>query len=300
VPFNQINKQTTEPQHLVHDFLRLGYCVTLAGKRECGKSDLATAIALAVAEGSPFAGSITTQGSVLWVAGDNQYDHRKSLRPISPRLNIAPFYVTYARPAIDTEEGIHDIAEWVVKTKARLIVVDPLEAAHSGGIGWDARATLAPFKKLCYRMGVTGLLLHTTRTTVNPLAEMAHLAAATDMSILYKADQTEAGRLVTLHARGRGEDSNVTHHLLSHAQFDYRLAGTSKRPIQKSAKFSLDDEIFACISNSGMALSADNLSGVLRRNPNSIRNALARLLAAGKIQCTHTANRSRHFRPHEK
>src|SRR5688572_418586 len=149
--FNRLTKDIEQPLWLVEGFLRLGYCITLTGKHGCGKSDLATAIALAVAEGSPFAGCRTTQGSVLWLSGTEPYDHRDSLRSIQSRLNKTPFYITYARLPIDTDEGVEDVAHWVYKTKARLVVVDPLSACHSGVCSWDSKQSLARFKRLCYR-----------------------------------------------------------------------------------------------------------------------------------------------------
>ena len=129
--FNNPAKRDDRPKHLVRHLLRLGYCATLLGKRESGKSDLATAIALAVAEGKAFAGMPATQGGVLWLSSEDPYFHERTLRPIRHRLDNLPFFVTYDRPAIDTAEGLEDISTWISKARARLVVVDSLPAAHS-------------------------------------------------------------------------------------------------------------------------------------------------------------------------
>ena len=298
--FNNPTKRDDRPRHLIRHVLRLGYCATLLGKQYSGKSDLATAIALAVAEGKPFAGMPTTRGGVLWLSSEDPYDHDRTLRPLRTRLETLPFFVTYDRPAIDTAEGLRDIADWVAKSRARLVVIDPLPAAHSGGIGWDARATLAPFKNLCYQTGVTGLLLQTIRTTANPALEAAHFATATDIAIYLASDQTRDGRRITLQATGRGDDSNWTWRLQSPAPYEYKPILMSASPTEFTQRLTLDDEVCACLSNSRVPLSAKTISDRLTRNPNSIRNAIARLQATGRIRFTHNANQARHYQIHPK
>jgi len=300
VRFNNPTKRDDRPRHLIRHVLRLGYCATLLGKRDSGKTDLATAIALAVAEGKAFAGTPATQGAVLWLSGEDPYDHERTLRPIRHRLETLPFFVTYDRPAIDTAEGLRDIADWIAKARARLVVIDSLPAAHSGGIGWDARATLAPFKNLCYRTGVTGLLLQTIRTTSNPALEAAHFAAATDIAIYQSVEQTREGRRIALQATGRGDDSNWTWRIQSPAPYEYKPMLMSGSPAEFTQRLTLDDEVLACIATSPNPISAKTISDRLTRNPNSIRNAIARLQAAGKIRFTHHANHARHYQIHPK
>jgi hypothetical protein len=298
VRFNNPAKRDDRPRHLIRRFLRLGYCATLLGKRESGKRDLATAIALAVAEGKAFAGMPATQGGVLWLSSEDPYDRERALRPIRHRLENLPFFVTYDRPAIDTAEGLEDISTWISKAQARLIVVDSLAAAHSGGIGWDARATLAAFKRLCYQAGVTGLVLHTIRTTAKPAIEASHFAAATDIAMYQFYEQTRKGRRITLHATGRGDDSNWTLRLDSPASYEYQRVLMSTKTPEFTHRFTLDDEVLACIAASPVPLSAKSISDRIDRNPNSIRNALARLQAAGSIRFSHHANQARHYRIH--
>ncbi|MEO7453177.1 MAG: AAA family ATPase [Fimbriimonadales bacterium] len=95
--FNRPAKKDTGPRYLIDRILPLGYCAALLGKRECGKSSLAAAIARAVASGEPFARRATTMGGVLWLAaGESPF------RTIAKGMENYPVYVTYARPPIDT------------------------------------------------------------------------------------------------------------------------------------------------------------------------------------------------------
>ena len=296
--FNNPAKRDDRPRHLIRHLLRLGYCATLLGKRGSGKSDLATAIALAVAEGKAFAGMPATQGGVLWLSSEDPYDHERTLRPIRHRLDNLPFFVTYDRPAIDTAEGLEDISIWISKARARLVVVDSLPAAHSGGVGWNAPATLAPFKKLCYQAGVTGLLLQMIRTIAKPAIEAAHFATATDIAIYQSAEQLRNGRRINLQATGRGDDSNWTLRLHSPAPYEYKKIVMNGEMPEFTHRFTLDDDVLACIATSSAPVSAKTISDRIDRNPNSIRNALARLQAAGSIRFTHHASQARHYRIH--
>jgi hypothetical protein len=203
--------------------------------------------------------------------------------------------VTYSRPAIDTEEGLADIAHWIRKVSARLVVVDPLSAAVSAGPGWNARQALAKFRAFCYQTGVAGLLLHTLRAAANPNAEAAHLADACDVSILYTFQSTSDGRLITLRMAGRGGDCNAVRRLESAGPFQYRQslrnALQDRRPV-----FGLDAQVLQTIAKSQVSVSAQDISNQIERNPNSIRNALRRLLIAGHVDIASHAERARRFK----
>ncbi|MEO7453176.1 MAG: hypothetical protein ABIV13_00255 [Fimbriimonadales bacterium] len=181
------------------------------------------------------------------------------------------------------------------KLSARLIVVDPLDA-HAQLSAWNTRETLARFKRLCYVMNVTGLLLHTLRTNVDPYQEVMHYAGAVDQAIHLNTDDSVQPRLLTLRSAGRGEDVNFQIQLTNEAPFAYDYAGQPK-PTPEPRRRSLDEQILATIAQSRAALSARDVSNQLQRNPNSIRNSLARLLAAGRVYCSHHARGARHYRP---
>ena len=296
--FNHAARFDREPAFLIDGFLPLGYCCILAGDPKAGKTALASAIALAVAEGSPFAAMETIQAGVLWLSLEESPEERATIMmPVLDRIEETTFYVTHQKIAIDTEEGLSDLHEWVVRTDAKLIVVDPLHAAHSGRSlddGWRARRTLAPFKKFCYDKDVTGLVLHNVGSGGNRVAENAQLAACAGMSMLYSSQPTENGRIVRLQSAGRGNFANRTWHFESHSPLTY---WPTKPPSAQEAppKFQLDDQVLEFLTNSTQPCCPAEIAGALQRNPNSIRNTIARLTALGKVKWTYTLAGARHY-----
>src|SRR5688572_7405759 len=233
--FNHAALFDREPAFLIDGFLPLGYCCILAGDPKAGKTALASAIALAVAEGSPFAAMETIEAGVLWLSLEESPEERATImKPVLDRIEETTFYVTHQKIAIDTPEGLSDLQHWVNHTDAKLIVVDPLHAAHSGRSlddGWRARRTLAPFKKFCYDKDVTGLVLHHVSAGGNRVAENAQLAACAGMSMLYSSEPTEEGRIVRLQSSGRGNFANRTWHFESHGPLSYWQSSIGVPPI---------------------------------------------------------------------
>lgn len=72
---------------LVQDWLPLGTLAILASPPKQGKTALATALALAVATGTPFAGMNTAQGGVLWLAQEESMWDRLRLLEQCPSLD---------------------------------------------------------------------------------------------------------------------------------------------------------------------------------------------------------------------
>ena len=239
-----------KPNFLIEDFLPEGYLCILAGDPKHGKSWLATAMAHAIATGTPFAGQPTKQAKVLWLAleegpterhtilkhiplppsglswreglgeggeceplhstgnppsgsswreglgegGDCEHVHSTEVSEeddspdtleTSPGTNI---FDSYERITIDTEDGIADLQYWVTETNAKLIVIDPLQSAHSGRSlqdGWAARKTLRRIKDFCVQKNIAAIVLHhlTTRGAKR-IADSAQLSAIASMFIM--------------------------------------------------------------------------------------------------------------------
>ena len=302
--FHHVTAIEREPAFLIDGFLPLGYCVILAGDPKVGKTALASAIALAVAEGSPFAAMETTRAGVLWLALEESPEERGTvMAPAFDRLRGIDFYVTHQKIAIDTPEGLADLRKWVNDVDAKLIVVDPLHAAHSGRSltdAWGARRTLAPFKKFCYDNDVTGIVLHHIGRSNNRVAENAQLAACAGMSMLYTREYTSTGRVIRLDAAGRGEFANRVWYFGSNHPLDYWPTNPPKAlsaPNRSASppKYLLDDLVYEHLENSKVPQTAAEIAGDLQRNPNSIRNSIARLLSLGRIKWTYTLSGCRHY-----
>ncbi len=149
---------------LVDGFLPHRYLAILAGDPKEGKTCFATALALAVATGTPFAGMNTNQAAVLWIAAEETHCERRIILQTSPLVDAdTPLYTCHDHLPIDDPESIETITEWVRRTGAGLLVVDPLHAATSGRSltdGWAARRTLKCLKFLCRTTGIACVVLH--------------------------------------------------------------------------------------------------------------------------------------------
>ncbi len=176
---------------LIPGLLPFGYLAILAGDPKCGKTCLATALALAVATGTPFAGFPTAQTGVLWVAAEEGPDERNLLLDESPLADPAtPLYTCYQPLTIDEEDSIDAIAHWSSETESRLIVIDPLHGASTGrslNDGAAARKTLKLLKRLCVEKRITGLVLHHAKlpkrgSRKNRVAENAQLSATASLT----------------------------------------------------------------------------------------------------------------------
>ena len=203
---------------LVEGFLPRGYLCVLASAPKEGKTCLATALALAVATGTPFAGMPTVQSSVLWLASEESRYERSLILKQSPLVDPAtPLYTCYEHLPIDREESLDLIMEWVNRTQARLVVVDPLHAATSGRSlqdGWNARRSLQQFKQMFANNGITGLVLHHAKDLAKlrafaRVAENDQLAATASMNIILTSQVSPRLGGGTTKGRGAGGEGHA-------------------------------------------------------------------------------------------
>jgi hypothetical protein len=167
---------------------------------------------------------------------------------------------------------------------------------------------LAPFKKFCYDKDVTGLILHHVNSGGNRVAENAQLAACVGMSMLYSSEPTEIGRIVRLDSSGRGNFANRTWLFESSGPLSYWPARAPdpfswKAEIAneidiKPPKYLLDDLVYKHLEDSELPRCPADIAGALQRNPNSIRNSIARLMALDRIRHTYTLSGSRFYDIH--
>lgn len=179
-----------KPDWVVENLLPAGYLTILAGAPKSGKTCLATAVALAVANGLPFAGRATTQSAVLWLAGEESYQERSAILQSCPIAEeTTPLFTCYERLNIDCEDDLMTLDHWRRHTEAKLIVVDPLLGCISGrslADSWSARKTLRTLKEYCTRNKVACLVLHHQkrayqRAMANRVADNDQLAATASL-----------------------------------------------------------------------------------------------------------------------
>lgn len=202
---------------VVPGFMPRGYLVVLGAASKTGKSCLATALAMAVAKGEPFLVVPVEAGPVLWAAYEETEAERMGVMRTWGSVP-GQFYTSHKMRALDSAEGFEALAYWVLKTGARLLVVDPLYAAageDSLASGKGARRVLSGLKDICASTGVTILVLHHLtkmtgqKVTRDRIAESGQILATASMDLLMEArSHPEGGRLITLRGRGRGEFAN--------------------------------------------------------------------------------------------
>ena len=303
-PISHLNKDIPM-DWLIQGFLPKGYLVLLASEPKEGKSSLATALALAIATGTPFAGIPTEQSAVLWLSLEEGPAERRLLLQQSKLADPAtPLYTSYSHIPIDTEEGIETLRHWAKFTEAKLIIVDPLHAAHSGrslNDGWAARKTLQKLREFCIHEGITAVVLHHTKTSiknwrVQRVAENAQLSATASMEMVLtkrmltdhevaaqggkqKSSEDSTGhRLVTLACRGRGDFANRLIHLVSWAPLEFASADPNENwePISKDKPLNTAQQKIMDLLISGSRTSSQ-LINELQVNEGVCRNAITNL-----------------------
>ncbi|MEO7453474.1 MAG: AAA family ATPase [Fimbriimonadales bacterium] len=297
-----------KPRYLIDGFLPETGLVILAGDPNAGKTALASAIALAVAKGKPFAGMETQQGGVLWLCLEESYAERSAVMKRARGTRRLPIYITNTKIPIDTEQGISDLQYWSNEADARLIVVDPLHAAHSGRSlhdGWSARKTLSLLKDLSKGRLIL-VLHHLAKRGASRVAESVQLSAIATMVILLQSPPPrgrslgapETGRklgkasteytpvrsrgiarprIVTLDCMGRGDFTNRTWHFISRNALDYH--GIFAVP---AIPGSLAAKILATL-NPRKGISAKTIASQLGKSVKTIRNELTSLKISGSI-----------------
>jgi hypothetical protein len=294
--FRHINYTTTDTklEFLIDGFLPRRYVTILAGDPKIGKTALASAIALAIAEGSPFAGMQSQKAGVLWLSLEETREERATIMaPAKERLGETDFFISYFANKIDDEQSLLDLRTWVNDIDAGLIVVDPLHAAHSGrslNDGWNARRTLAPLKRFCDNNNIAALVLHHIGRSNRRVAESSQLAAVAGISWLLTMRQEQDRRVVKLRGAGRGEFANRVWHFASDSPLHYQPITHSEALPEKERqapmppKTKLVDEVYDWLAANEGRHACSDIAAHLERNPNSVRNAIARLLVAKRIQ----------------
>lgn len=285
---------------LVQGLIPIGYLVMLAGPPKSGKTCLATALALSVANGLPFAGRPVQQGAVLWISAEESARERRVILEQSPLAERStPLYTCYQRLAVDQHQNLTAIANWIGRTEARLLVIDPIIACagHSLTDSWAARRSLQELKVLAELNQVAVLVLHHIKRDSSSyararVADNAQLAATASMNIVlsscpipsrHPSEMSKQRRLITLDCYGRGDFANKPVHLVSDGPLDYHPTEVEEtpplrpRPRHEGAKSRVLD-----LLSEGPMKSWDIISKA-QLNEGSVRNALTDLRRNGLV-----------------
>jgi hypothetical protein len=152
-------------QWMWEPWLALRKLTIMSGNPGTGKSSVALDIAARVTTASRWPGGTpcTTSGNVILIAGEDDMDDT-----IGPRFDLAGgdssrLYVIQS--GISLKEGIVDLENLVQEIgDVRLIIIDPLSefigVMRSQGDPIEARQTLTPFRTLCQKYEIAGLVIN--------------------------------------------------------------------------------------------------------------------------------------------
>lgn len=290
---------------LIENFLPKGTLALIAGAPKSGKTCLATAIALAVATGLPFAGHRTEQAAVLWISGEESPEERNEFLKTSPLVDTTlPLFTCFQRPNIDEEETLDCLRQNAEEAAAKLIVVDPLLACISGRSltdSWSARRTLHPLKAFCVETGVSVLVLHHQKRgefesqRKGRVADNAQLAATSSMNIVLTSKSLNlegSKRLITLECQGRGHWANRTHRLLSNDPLDYRSVTANDENVDEEAPLTETEQAVLKVIKR-QALPSTEIIDRSGFAVSTIRNVLTRLRNRGLVRVRRDAEGDR-------
>lgn len=166
-------------EQLVKDLLPHNALAILVGPQKSGKSDLAAAIALAVATGRPFAGMAVDQGNVLWL------DYDLAGFPIQGPESTN-LYFANDLPPLDHEYSKQALAHAILEYKPKLVVIDSFYGAIRRRLSSRENALfqLGDIKGIC---PCTVLVLHHTGKRANHIADAYQIQQAADIILAIPA-----------------------------------------------------------------------------------------------------------------
>lgn len=211
---NELQSEIFPPiQWIAPDILPEGLTL-LCGKPKLGKSWAALDLACAVAEGGQFLGTFCEQGSVLYMAlEDNQrrlQDRMNKIRPDTRWPASLSFAVASKRI---NEGGLAAMERWLDEAECpRLIIADTLATIRPANAGKDDYkadyAALRDLHKLASERRIGILVVHHVRKAdaedvYDTVSGSTGLTGAADATLIFGVRTGETGTEVILHGKGR-------------------------------------------------------------------------------------------------
>jgi len=284
----------SEPEWIVRGYVPQGLTI-LAGKPKIGKSWLALALAVSVASGQKFLGSldISSSGDVLYLALED------NLRRLKSRINI----VTQNEPAPKALEcriefpkldngGLKMLEQWINdKQNPRLIIIDTLQkvrskASANNGIYADDYAVLEGMKSLSDRYSIGILVLHHLRkaTADDPLDMVSGttgLTGAADSTLIIQKQRSKTDAVMHRIGRDIEDESEVA------LKFDASQAGWVLLGKADDYRLTLQrQDIIDALKQSTEPMSPKEIADILGANPVNIRFLVSKLSESGHIEKT--------------
>lgn len=252
----------------------------LIGPSGAGKSSFATALALAVAAGEPFAGRpAESPQPVAWFAAEENFYERGRLlahryRDREPEDHPLPITTHYGAIALDDPDNLRTFLNRLQTTVGGMAVLDPLPAFLRNPAA--ARDIILTLREIGINEGISFLATHWT----GPSGPMGGPSVASSARAIWHLSSTPhgEGRLVDLFLSGRAHGNPKTLRFRSRHPLHYELMDAPHSE-GKPAKATAEARVAAALTQT--PASAEELAHALDLSPNTVRNALTGLVAAG-------------------
>ncbi len=271
-------------------FLPVGVTL-LAGKPKMGKSWLALALALAIAEDGLALGTLpVTQGQVLYLGLEDSLRRiaDRSVRLLQGRVPPENFIWSGAWNQLNAG-GLADIEDWLYKHKeARLVVIDtlakvrPMTTSNSSGYS-DDYAIMTPLKAIAEDNNVAILVIHHLRKMGAPdvmdtISGTTGLTGATDCNMVLDRERGKDNAI--LHITGRDIEEQVLH-----LKFDTETTQWMLQSAKTSSHLTRDHrKLIEVLERADGPLSPKKLSESLTIKPSYARKLVHELVSMGKIR----------------
>jgi RecA-family ATPase len=262
----------------------------LAGRPKIGKSWLALAVCLAVAQGHRVLGNLaTTQGDVLYAALE---DNPRRLQKRIDKL-LSPFSAEWpARLTLATswrrldDGGVDDIAEWAASvSNPRLVVLDTLAGVRppkqNGEALYDADyRALVELHRLAAEKGFAVLVLHHTRKAeaddpLDTISGTLGLVGCADTALVL----ARASGGTTLYVRGRDLEEREDAIVFDREGCSWTIQGEAAEVRQSDTR----KAIFAVLAKSPEPLSPKDIADEIGLHHDNVRQTLRRMTSDGEI-----------------
>ena len=286
---------------LVQDLVPTPSIAILASPPKTGKTVLATVLAVAVATGQPFLGRPVNQGTVLWIAGEeNRADRRRVLDQIpypdgpypipatvanhSPSPRAIPIYTCYSGLNVTDDFFRREINELCDMLRPKLIVLDPLismVARHDLSRDSRVRQAIEALRSISEQFDSTVFALHHSRNARSCANSLQVESAAHSVWMLERS-----GSRIRIDRRGRGDFANGTIYANSP---EFGVYNVDNHAAFAAAGTKAEDVVMDLLDHNPRT--AREIAQEAELNLNTVRNALTSLRAQGlAFQCARRGN----------
>jgi hypothetical protein len=276
------NVEYTGPEWLVENLFRQGQLVLLSGREKSGKGLLTIDLVASIAEGTPFLGAETAQGTAIYCSGEKSLGEVKSriAARVGERTDLPIFVLPLDGSTEDTldltnAQHVARLSSMIEQHRPRLVVLDVLREFHN--CKEDSADEMAPLmralRSIAHRTGCTILVNHHMSKKGEARGSTA-ITAAADALLNLQPDSEGSGELRgTLEARGRSVPKHSVR--ISLGEGGRWVARESSAP--GTTKASSEDKVLRLLRAAPGPLGTQQIADGVHLSHSAVANVLAKL-----------------------